>query len=237
MKSPSEPQMGPPHRTGMRVAQRSARRSAVIIFALAGATLYAAAACGSQPDASDTPEATRAQTASTPIKPTPTPSPAAATATPQAESPSPTPVPQAVSSPTAGPDEAPGHDTEANNFLLFGGHFQSREDAIEALARARDNLDKSQVPVIIEMLRFFPDQNLWTESQLVLTEITGQDFGDEFGSWNAWMEWLAPNLGEYQPPERCLEWKINLLSLIHPRFANFLSGTGKTARIDLIELA
>lgn len=210
----------------MRVAQRSARRSAVIIFALAGATLYAAAACGSQPDASDTPEATWAQTASTPIEPTPTPSPATATATPQA-----------VSSPTAGPDEAPGHDTEANKFLLFGGHFQSREDTIEALARARDNLDKSQVPVIIEMLRFFPDQNLWTESQLVLTEITGQDFGDEFGSWNAWMEWLAPNLGEYQPPERYLEWKINLLSLIHPRFANFLSGTGKTARIDLIELA
>jgi hypothetical protein len=51
------------------------------------------------------------------------------------------------------------------------------------------------------------------------------------------MEWLAPNLAEYQPPERYLEWKINLLSLIHPRFANFLSGAGKTARIDLTELA
>ncbi|MCH8247803.1 MAG: DUF3179 domain-containing protein [Bacteroidetes bacterium] len=87
------------------------------------------------------------------------------------------------------------------------------------------------------MLRFFPGRELWIEAVLVLKDITGEDFGNEFENWNAWMEWLAPNLAEYQPPERYLEWKINMLSLVHPRFADFLRGAGKTARIDLTELA
>jgi hypothetical protein len=140
-------------------------------------------------------------------------------------------------SPTPTPTAEPDYDSGANIFLLFAGRGHSEESALLALARARENLDKSQVPVIIEMLRFFPAQGLWIEAVNVLKELTGQDFGTEFESWNNWMEWLAPNLAEYQPPKRYLEWKTNMLSLVDPRFEDFLRGATKTARIDLTELA
>ena len=51
------------------------------------------------------------------------------------------------------------------------------------------------------------------------------------------MEWLGNRPDEYRPPEGYLEWKIDLLSIIDPRFEELLASAEETARIDVTELA
>jgi hypothetical protein len=118
-------------------------------------------------------------------------------------------------------------------FSLYSGPRQKILGAFDAMEEARENSDKSMVPVIVEMMRFVPSRDLWAAAAKTLTELTGQDIGPD---WSKWVEWLGPNLQEYQPPVRYLEWKINLLAVIDPRYREFLSGADKTALIDLTEL-
>ena len=163
-------------------------------------------------------------------------------------SPGPTPTATAVTEPTSVPfpdtptpaptatETAAEYDPDDNMFLLFSGRGHPFGDTLDALARARENDDRSQVPVIIEMLRFFPVRDLWTEAAVTLTALTGQNFGTNFRDSDKWMEWLGRNLSDFQPPGRYLDWKINLLSTIDPRYIDFLSGADKTTRIELPEL-
>ncbi len=77
---------------------------------------------------------------------------------------------------------------------------------------------------------------VYEQADATLRRLTGQEFGDDYPIWQEWMEWLGNNLAEYRPPDGYLRWKVNLLSLIDPRYEEFLITAGKTARIDLTEV-
>ena len=78
--------------------------------------------------------------------------------------------------------------------------------------------------------------DLEREAIATLGELTGQEIGGGIDSWNRWMEWLGKNSSEYPPPEGYLGWKINLLSIIDPRYEEFLAPAEQTARVDLTEV-
>ena len=136
--------------------------------------------------------------------------------------------------PSATPPQ--GYDPKANLYGIFSGPNHSFDATEKALARARKHKDISQVPVIIEFMRFLGSQSLLIEAANTLEELTGQRFGVEFPIWHQWMEWLGKHLDEYQPPEGYVDWKANLLSVIDPRFVGFFIPHGHTARINLTEV-
>ena len=181
---------------------------------LAGLAAVAAAACSANGEQTPTSEVE-----------TPTPSPAA-TATP---TPSPTP--------TARQPFVPEYDSTRNMHLLYSGLEQDFGESREAIELALANMDRSMVPVMIEMLRFFGTGDLVTEANETLTAITGFRPKDSKRPWHEWMEWLGKNADDYRPPEGYVEWKSALMSLIDPRFADFLLPATKGSRINVFEIA
>ena len=180
------------------------------------------------PASTETVEATAAPTSSQPAPtaaPTPAPTPSETARPTQAATPSePTPTSTITpSSPTPGAmlEPMPGtdYDSSLNMYRLFSGRDHNPEDSLEAIELAVVNKDKSMVPVLIEMLRFFEDYVPRIESRKALIAITGREVKGNEGLWKNWMEWLVKNADEYQPPAGYLEWKIALMSLIDPRFA------------------
>ena len=114
-------------------------------------------------------------------------------------------------------------------FFLFGVSSPGMFLALEEIQRERDT---SQVPVLIEVMRFVPA----AEDQVAATlrDLTGQSFGED--RWKEWMEWLGKHRNEFQPPEEYAEWRIHILAQIHPRFSLFLRDVEEMSRIDLTEL-
>ena len=121
-------------------------------------------------------------------------------------------------------------------FLLFSQPSQPPGSTLLALEQARLHEDVSQVPVIIELMRFLPSARLHREAANTLTKLTGQEFGGDLPDWKMWVQWLGKHAAEYAPPEGYLRWKVNLLSSIDPRYEDFLLPAGRTARIDLTEV-
>ena len=185
----------------------------------------------------DAPEPTASAPAAAPTQ--------AATAVPApTETPAPTPVPTPAPSrpePTATaaqePDPAADYDSTENMFRLFSGRDHSPDDTLEAITLAIANNDKSMVPLLVELLRFFANRDLLIEASNAISAITGREFRREQGSWNEWMEWLGKNAEEYGPPDGYVLWKSNLMSLIDPRFADFLAPAEQGSRINLFEVA
>lgn len=155
----------------------------------------------------------------------------------------PTPLPAleapAAAAATATPGRAFTHDYNptANMYLLFASWDYFPEGSFEALDRAVANNDKSLVPVMIEMLRFFGNWELVQETLKALSAITGEDFQTYSRGWFEWMEWLGRNGDEYVPPEGYVQWKGELMSLIDPRFEDFLLPAENGSRINVAEIA
>ena len=135
------------------------------------------------------------------------------------------------------PTPATGYDSNENMYRLFSGRDQNPDDTQEAITLAVANNDKSMVPLLIEMLRFFGDWELVTETYTALSAITGRESGDVSGTWNEWMEWLGKNGDEYRPPDGYVRWKSELMSLIDPRFGEFLAPAAEGSRINIAEIA
>ena len=129
------------------------------------------------------------------------------------------------------------YDSVGNMYRLFSGEGHDSVDSFAAIELAVANGDKSMVPLMIEMLRYFEDYVLAIESRKALAAITGRVVEGNEGSWSSWMEWLASNAEEYGPPEGYLGWKIGLMSLISPRFREFLAPASQGSAVNLIELA
>ena len=119
---------------------------------------------------------------------------------------------------------------------MFSGTNHSGQETMRALERARAYKDISQVPVIIELMQFVGSSVLLQESIATLQELTGQRFDATNAGWTSWRVWLGEHVAEFQPPPDYLRWKVNVLSLIHPRFEEFLLPHGETARINLTEI-
>ena len=143
------------------------------------------------------------------------------------------PEPTAAQAPTPATD----YDSNENMYRLFSGRDHSPEETREAITLAVANNDKSMVPLLIEMLRFFGDWDLVIETNTALSLITGREFGDASGAWNEWMEWLGKNADEYRPPDGYVRWKSELMSLIDPRFGEFLAPAEQGSRINVAEIA
>ncbi len=120
-------------------------------------------------------------------------------------------------------------------FAIFSGPDHVVETTIAALENAVDHRDVAQVPVIIEIMRFYRNLRLDGAYADALQALTGMDFSTELSPWSAAMEWVGKNLDDYQPPDGYGTWKVNLLSQIDPRMARFFAGDPADARINLTE--
>ncbi len=176
--------------------------------------------------------------------PTAAPTQAATAAPTPTEAPAPTPIPtptpsQPEPTATAAQELAPSEDYDSteNMFRLFSGREHSPDDTLQAITLAIANNDKSMVPLMVELLRFFGNRELMIETSTAISAITGREFMREQGAWNEWMEWLGKNADEYRPPDRYVEWKSILMSLIDPRFGEFLAPAAQGSRINLFEVA
>ena len=132
---------------------------------------------------------------------------------------------------------ATDYDSNENMYRLFSGRDHSPEETREAITLAVANNDKSMVPLLIEMLRFFGDWDLVIETNTALSVITGREFGDVSDAWNEWMEWLGKNADEYRPPDGYVPWKSEIMSLIDPRFGEFLAPAAQGSQINVSEIA
>ena len=181
---------------------------------LAGLAAVAAAACSTNADPTPSSEVE-----------TPMPSPAA------------TPTSTPAQTPTARQPFVPEYDSTRNMYLLYAGLEQDFGESREAVELALANMDRSMVPVIIEMLRFFGTGDLVKDANEALTAITGFRPKDSSRPWHEWMEWLGKNADDYHPPEGYVEWKSALMSQIDLRFADFLLPAAQGSRINVFEIA
>ena len=156
------------------------------------------------------------------------PTPASPSATLPSPTLAPTPTPTLVS--------GAAYDSSANMYRLLPALSHHPNDTLHAIELAAANGDKSMVPVLIEMLRFFDDYVHAIEARKALTAITGRQVRGNEGSWSSWMEWLVQNLNEYQPPVDYLDWKIALMNRIDPRFGGFLAPAEGGSVINPVEI-
>ena len=179
----------------------TSRITPIIVLAAALATaLITVAACAAEPTpAAQSPAAELAMPSrnSTPLSATMTP-----TAVSTAE---PTPIP---------------YDSSRAMYKVFPGFGMTSDRTYDALEEVRLNGDKSMVPVLIESMRYQSTPKAREASAAVLRELTGEQYGGE--DWKQWMEWLGRNSADYPPPDGYLDWKIDILYQIYPRFARFL---------------
>ena len=151
---------------------------------------------------------------------------------------SPTQVAPVAPTPTSvAPVPTEDYDSTKNMFLLNSGGEYDAINSHEAVRRAVANNDKSMVPVMIEMLRFFGTWALVTETQDALTVITGHEGNSYSRGWFEWMEWLGKNADEYRPPDGYVQWKIDLMTPISYRFEEFLAPAENGSRINVFEIA
>ena len=130
-----------------------------------------------------------------------------------------------------------GYDSTENMFRLFSGRGHDPDDSHEAISLAIANNDKSMVPLLIEMLRFFGDRELVVETNAAISVLTGHVLKGGSTAWGEWMEWLGKNADEYAPPDGYVQWKSELMSLIDPRFGEFLAPAAQGSRINVAEIA
>ncbi len=128
--------------------------------------------------------------------------------------PTPSLAPTALPTPIA-------YDSNRAMYKVFPGFGRTGNRTYEALAEVRQNGDISLVAALVESMRFQSTANAREATADVLRALTGEAYGGE--DWKQWMEWLGRHSAEYPPPDGYLDWKINLLSEISPRFRRFLA--------------
>ena len=152
-------------------------------------------------------------------------------------SPTQTSTPAPAQTPTARRPFVIEYNSTRNMHLLYSGLEQDFGDSREAVELALANMDRSMVPVIIEMLRFLGTSELVRDASDAITAITGFQPKNSSRPWHEWMEWLGRNADDYHPPEGYVEWKSALMSLIDPRFGEFLTPATQGSRINVFEIA
>ena len=115
-------------------------------------------------------------------------------------------------------------------YRIFPGFGLTSENTFKAFEEVEKQNDISQVPVIIESMRYQSSARAREAAALTLQALTGQGFGGE--QWDEWMEWYGANSESYPPPEGYLDWKIAFMSQLDTRFAQFLR-PAKRGEIDV----
>ena len=141
-----------------------------------------------------------------------------------------TSTPEATVEPTPLP-----YDSSRAMYKVFPGFGRTSDRTFDALEEVRAEMDLSMVPVLVESMRYQSSANAREATGDVLRDLTGEQIGGE--DWKGWMEWLGKNLDEYPPPDEYLDWKINFMSELHPRFGSFLRPAQDGAiTVDLTEI-
>lgn len=150
----------------------------------------------------------------------------------------PTPTASAAPTPSLAPTALPtslAYDSNDAMYKVFPGFGRTGSGTYEALDEVRRNGDISLVAALVESMRFQATANAREATADVLRALTGEAYGGE--DWKGWMEWLGRHSAEYPPPSGYLDWKINLLSEISPRFRRFLGPAREGAiAVDPTEL-
>ena len=136
----------------------------------------------------------------------------------------PAPSATAAATPSLAPTALPtplAYDSNRAMYKVFPGFGRTGNRTYEALEEVRQNGDISLVAALVESMRFQSTANAREATADVLRALTGEAYGGE--DWKQWMEWLGRHSAEYPPPDGYLDWKINLLSEISPRFRRFLA--------------
>lgn len=200
------------------------------------AAVLLAAACAGCSSAAPTPDP--------PTAVAPSSSPALGALTPAPETPHPpagasvqeTAAPPAAPSPSASAPERADYDSNDAMRRVYSGFGHEPQTTLDAIADAVAENDVSLTPVIVEAMRFWSGAGLIEAYRDALTQFTGQDFWSDIRPWNDAMEWLAPRRADFAPPSEYPEWKANLLGLIDPRMAAFITSVPGSERIDLTEV-
>ena len=184
------------HQLGNAAPMTPAAKIIVISAAVAALTL-SALACRPWP-VPDAPYAPLTRPAPATVTPTPTVTPA--------PTPSPTPL---------------RYDANRNMYRIWSGIGHRGGDTLAALAAAEMQQDTTQVPVILESLRFLHLGGARAAIR-TLAALTDGDFAFDLNEWTQMGEWLGRNRADYPPPSRYPEWKINVLETIDPEMAALL---------------
>ena len=175
--------------------------------------------------------------------PSPTPSPVTVATPALGEEPtaaartSASPTPGATAAPSATPEEAKEYDSDRNLQLLFSGPEHRVRTTMAGLIAAARNRDLSQVPALVDLMRFLPQGTVYFELVDILAQLTGRTGDEGIGDMRDWHEWLGNRQDEYLPPEGYARWKTTLFStLIDPRYEEFLGPAAAEARVDIREL-
>ena len=156
------------------------------------------------------------------------------TVAPPTMPPAATATPQVAATSTPEPTSIP-YDSNDAMYKVFPGFGRTSNVTYDALDEIRMNKDKSLVPVLVESMRYQSTANARDATAYVLGELTGERYGGD--DWKGWMEWLGNHSDEYPPPSGYLEWKINFMSQLHPRFASFLyPARNGEITVDLTEI-
>ena len=125
------------------------------------------------------------------------------------------------------------YDSNKTMWRVFSGFYFTSDESLNALKEIVEQMDTSQVPVLVEGLYFKFDSTGRDALAETLQELTGQDIGTDAFEW---LEWLGKHRDEYRPPEGYVDWKINLFFNLDERFARFLLPAKKFSRIDVTEI-
>ena len=189
-----------------------------ITFLLLLAGLIGLACSGEPPPQPDDPALT--------MPPAPTAEPTAGAYVPTGEPTISSPVP------VAQPTEVT-YDSNRTMFRIWHGMDHPSETTLDALADTEEYLDKSQVVVILEAIKFFRNRDAAGQSIKTLTALTGQDFDLDRRRWR---EWVGPRMDEYAPPSQYPRWKVDSLALIDPAIGAILEPGITRSRVDLTEV-
>ena len=103
-------------------------------------------------------------------------------------------------------------------------------DPSQSIQSISDNWHSGSPTMLLEVIRF--NRNGSTRSKLLrlLSQKTGQKFGDNFDAWYNWI-WNQ----DYQPYPQYAQFKGQLYSLVDPRFSEYFEESdGATIRLDEI---
>jgi len=207
--------------------------------------LVVAVACGSSggPPSLPTEDEQVAPTATQPAIQQPTALPTQASSSDDVDASTPSPT-ETVSTQTPTSSSSAKYDTVITMSKIFQGISStvfpdlspSPARAIDGLKSAGDSGDKSMAPVIVTLMRFINQQDVFDEAVLTLQKLTGQDFGDTPTDWPKWYEWLGNNLDEYAPPDGYAQLKRRFFASIDPNFELLLEGYEDNSRIEPFEV-
>lgn len=128
------------------------------------------------------------------------------------------------------------YDSSKNMRRLWSLQESDPKTVLAALRDAHENKDRSQVPVILDLMRLIREQSFLKAAAFTLSEITGEDFTEDPEGIKNWTEFVGNHLAEYQPPPGYIRWKANLLGVIDTRIKNFMLSATIAQRIDLTEV-